>query len=108
MKKITFVVVLVAVSFFGLPFFKSRAAEGDTVQAVEYATMRWDGRDNSYVVRPNAKVESLKTLFERYPRPERVDERIYFTTIAMNALSQEGFEFAGALNETVVMKRSLK
>jgi hypothetical protein len=108
MKKLTLVVVVVAMSFISLHFFKSGAAEGDTVQPVEYATVRWDGRDNSYVVRPNAKVESLKTLFERYPRPERVDERIYFTTIAMNALSQEGFEFAGTLNETVVMKRTLR
>jgi hypothetical protein len=109
MKRLLIVLLAVVFSVGGFLFLRAHAAEGDGVQSIEFATIRWDGRDKSYVIRPSAKVESLKQLFDRHARPENVDERAFYLTIAMNAMAQEGFEFAGTLNnEHVIMKRQVR
>lgn len=86
----------------------SRAAdEATTFQSVEFATIRWDGRENSCLIRPNGKVEKLRSLFERMPRPQGVDDRTYYLSIAMNAFAREGFDIAGITPDEIVMKRSI-
>jgi len=107
MKKLTLLLLTSALSFGAFHFFRTHAADSDSFQGSEIITLRWDGRDNSYVIRSNAKIEKLKQLFDRYPRPEGIDERVYYLTIAMNAMTKEGFDYAGTLNEHVVMKRAV-
>ena len=105
MKKVPLLLLALALSLGALYAYRLRAADNEPPPATEFTTVRWDGRNDSYVVRPNAKVERLRQLFERYPRPDGIDERIYYLTIAMNALAKEGYEFAGELDGQVVMKR---
>lgn len=105
MKKLVPVLLATVLSLATSFLAQSRATEEQSIQTVEFATIRWDGRENSFVVRPNAKVEKLRPLFERFPRPDGIDERIYYMTVAINAVAKEGFEFAGTLNEHVIMKR---
>ena len=83
------------------------AAEVQTFQVAEFALIRWAGRENSYVIRPNGNVEKLATLFQRYPRPEGVDERAYYMTIAMNPIAKEGYELGAFTQEQIVMRRPL-
>jgi len=107
MKKLNLILLVSVFSLAAVLVLKSRAAETSTFQVVEFATVRWDGRDNSYLIRPNGKVEKLKPLFERFPRPEGIDERTYYLSVAMNAAAKEGFDFAGMTQEQVVMRRLL-
>src|SRR5262245_17838152 len=106
MKKLPLLLLAVALSFGVLVARRLHAGDDEPTPATEFATIRWDGRENSYVVRPSAKVERLRQLFDRHPRQDGVDERIYYMTIAMNALAKEGYEFAGELDGQVVMKRA--
>jgi hypothetical protein len=85
--------------------FKSRATEPTTFQVVEFATIRWQGRENTHVIRPNGKVEKLRALFERVPRPDGIDDRSYYMSIAINAVAKEGYELAGMTPDEFVMKR---
>src|SRR4051812_4934892 len=77
----------------------AKAAEANTFQTYEFATIRWGGRENTHLVRPNGKVEMLRPLLDRVPRPEHTDDRAYYMTVAMNAVAKEGFEFAGMTND---------
>jgi hypothetical protein len=83
----------------------SRAAESTASQAIEFVTIRWDGQDNSCVIHPDGKVDKLRPVFDRAPRPRDVDERLYYLTIAMNAVARDGYDFAGMTGDSVVMKR---
>ncbi len=105
MKELSLVLLTSALCIGVLYVRHTRAADDEPLPATQFATLRWDGRENSYVVRPNAKVERLRQLFDRYPRQDGVDDRIYYMTIAMNALAKEGFEFAGTMDGQVVMRR---
>ena len=58
-------------------------------------------------MRPSGKVEKLRALLEKLPRPEGIDDRAYYRNIAMNAVAKEGFEFAGMTNDEIVMRRAV-
>ena len=77
-------------------------------QTSEYVTIRWAGRENTHVIRPNGKVEKLGVILSSVPkpRPEGIDDRSYYMNIAMNAVAREGYEFAGMTSDEVVMKRA--
>jgi hypothetical protein len=106
MKKLSLILLLSLLSLGAVHILKLRAAEPSTFQVSEFATIRWAGRDNTYLIHPNGKVDKLKILFERFPRPEGgIDERAYYMSIAMNAVAKEGFEFAGMTGDEIVMKR---
>jgi hypothetical protein len=83
------------------------AAETIHQQTFEYATIRWAGRDNTYVIRPSHEVEFIGNQLAKVNKPARVDERAFYINIAMNALAKEGYEFAGISNDDVIMKRSV-
>jgi len=106
MKKLN-LFLLGAVLCLGVPqLIKLRAAEPTTFQTVEFATIRWDGRENTYLIRPNGKVDRFKQVFEKAPaRPDGIDDRTYYMTIAMNAVAKEGFDLAGLTQDQFVMKR---
>ena len=89
-----------------MQLIKLRADEPTTFQRVEFATIRWDGRNNTSLIRANGKVEKFRQVFEKAPqRPDGVDERTYYMTIAMNVVAKEGFDFAAMTQEQIVMKR---
>jgi hypothetical protein len=76
-------------------------------QTSEYATIRWAGRDNSYVIRPNGQVEFVGPQLAKVKKPDRVDDRSFYMNIVMNALAKEGYEFAGISNDDIIMKRAV-
>ena len=105
MKKLNLVLLVAALSFAALYLFKSRAAEPSTFQVVEFATIRWAGRDNTHLIRPNGKVDMLGPLLTKIQRPDRVDDRAFYMNVAMNAVAKEGYEVAGMTPDEIVMKR---
>ena len=70
-----------------------------------YSTIRWAGRENTHVIRPNGKVEILGPVLAKIPRPDRVDERAFYMSIAINAMAKEGYQFAGMTEDQIVLKR---
>lgn len=81
----------------------------DAVGAYEYATLRWDGRDNTHVIYPAGNVEILGlSKFKGLKKPDRVDERSYFMNLAMNALARQGFELVAMTPDDYVFKRAVK
>ena len=105
MKKLSLALTLIAVAILAGQMHKSRAAEEASFQISEFATIRWGGRDNTHLIRPNGKVEKLRVLLERYPRPDGTDDRAFYMNVAMNAVAKEGYEFAGMTHDEIVMKR---
>ena len=91
----------------GIYQFTAKAAEMTGFQTYEYATIRWSGRENTHLVRPSGKVEVLGPILNKVQRPDRVDDRTFYMSIAMNAVAKEGFEFAGMTSDEIVMKRSV-
>jgi hypothetical protein len=108
MKRLNLILIIAVLSAAAACFLKSRAAEPSAFQAAEFATIRWDGRENTHLIRSNGKVEKLNPLFERFPRPDHIDERAYYLNIAMNAIAREGYDFAGMTQDQIVMRRSTR
>jgi hypothetical protein len=107
MKKPNLILLVSALSIAVLYLAKSWAAEPTTFQIAEFATIRWGGRDNTMLIRPNGKVEKLRPLFEQYRRPDGVDDRAFYMSIAMNTIAREGYDFAGMTHDEIVMRRPL-
>jgi hypothetical protein len=106
MKKLTLALLLAAaVSGAALYIAKSAGADSVSFQTTEFVTIRWEGRENSHVIRPSGKIEKLKQVFDRYPRPAGMDERSYYMNVAMNAVAKEGYDLAGVTPDEIVMKR---
>ena len=94
--------------FASLLVYRILAQETQTFQTSEYGVIRWNGRENSFFIRPNGKVEMLGPLLTKAHRPpERVDERTFYMNIAINAVAREGFEFAGPTQDGFLMKRNI-
>lgn len=106
MKKASSVFVAAAAACWCIYLFAVKAAEFEKFQTVEYCTIRWAGRENTHLIRPNGKVEMLGGLLTKVQRPDRTDDRSFYMNVAMNAVAKEGFEFAGMTNDEIVMKRS--
>jgi hypothetical protein len=83
------------------------SAAPDAGSRFEYATIRWDGRDNTHVVRPDGKVEFLSGQLKAVGKPGHADERVFYLNVAMNAMAKEGFEVAAMTEDEIVMKRTL-
>jgi len=83
------------------------AADAPGLQSVEFATIRWAGRENTHLIRPNGQVEFLGSILMPAKRPDRVDERAFYMTIAINAAAREGFEVAAMTDSEVVLRRSV-
>lgn len=94
----------------GLILFRTSAQDrpaGGTPGLYEYATIRWDGKDNTHLIRPGGKVEFIGIELRKVVRPEKTDDRSFYMNAAMNGLSKEGFDFAGMTTDSIVMKRSV-
>jgi len=86
-------------------WLRPRAGEPQTFQKFEFATIRWDGRDNTHMVRPDGRVELLASLLARVKRPDRADDRAFYLNIAVNAAATEGFDVAAATSDTILLRR---
>lgn len=108
--KRTLPLLLLAAAALGLGLLQTWKAQAQTsaFQAEELLTIRWDGPDNTHVIRPNGNVEFLGKVLQATRRPGRTDERAYYLSIAMNAMAKEGYEFAGRTEDEVIMKRRLQ
>lgn len=100
---------LVAATLFAV-FLLFRASAQDQSQpaAPQYVTIRWAGRDNTHLIRPGGKVEFIGNELRKLARPDRADERSFYMNSAMNALTKDGYEFAGMTVDEIVMKRSAR
>jgi|SRR5213080_4912311 len=105
MKKLNLALTLLGVAILAGQMHKSKAAEETAFQISEFATIRWGGRDNTQLIRPNGKVEKLRALLEKYPRPDGIDDRAYYLTVAANAAAKEGFEVVAITSDEIMMKR---
>jgi len=106
MKNLNLCLLTATLALVAMQLIKLRADEPSAFQTVEFATIRWDGRNNTYLIRPNGKVDKFKHVFEiASPRPDGIDEITHYMTIAMNAVAKEGFDLAGMTQEQFVMKR---
>jgi hypothetical protein len=84
-----------------------KAADSVHQQTFEYATIRWAGRADGYVIRPSGQVEFVGPQLAKIKKPDRVDDRAFYMNAVMNALAKEGYEFAGISNDEIIMKRVL-
>jgi len=83
------------------------AAETTPPSRYEYATIRWDGRDNTHIVRPGGQVENASVELRKAKKPDRADDRAFYMNLVMNGLTKEGYEFAGMSSDEIVMKRAV-
>lgn len=84
------------------------AAESDGPARYEYATIRWDGQDNTHIVRPGGQVEFVGAELRKAKKPDRTDSRAFYMNLTMNGLTKEGYEFAGMSSDEIVMKRAAR
>ncbi len=82
------------------------AADPGPPSAFEYATIRWDGKDNTHIVRPGGEVEFVSAELRKARKPDRADDRAFYMNLVMNGLTKEGYEFAGMSSDEIVMRRS--
>jgi hypothetical protein len=78
------------------------------VGTYEYITIRWAGRDNTHVIRPNGEVEFVGAQLKNFKRPDRADDRSFYMNVVMNGLAREGWELAAMTPDDYVMKRAVK
>lgn len=74
----------------------------------EYATLRWDGPQNTHVIYPSGKVEVLGQQFAGIRRPPRADERTFYMNLAANALGREGYELVTITPDDYLFRRTVK
>lgn len=74
----------------------------------EFATLRWDGPQNTHVIHPNGRVEVLGPQFAGIRKPDRTDERAFYMNLAANALGREGYELVALTPDEYLFRRTLK
>ncbi len=87
------------------PWMAGRAADNARPQVYEYATIRWDGAENTHVVRPDGTVQSAGPQLRDLRAPSRTDQRAFYMNVVLNALAREGYELAGMHPDTFVVRR---
>ncbi len=82
------------------------AAEPMTPARFEYATLRWAGRENTHLIRPDGSTEILGNQLKAARKPDRVDDRSFYMNLAMNALAKDGYELVAMTSDDYIMKRA--
>jgi hypothetical protein len=82
-------------------------AENNPAPGCEYVRIRWDGRDNTHLIRRGGQVEFVGVELRKVPRPDRTDDRAFYLNVVMNGLAKEGYEFAGMAPDETIMKRTV-
>jgi hypothetical protein len=83
-------------------------SSGAPVTTYEYVTIRWAGRENTHVIRPNGEVEFVGAQLRNFKKPDRADERSFCMNIVINGLAREGWELTAMTPDDYVMKRPRK
>jgi hypothetical protein len=86
---------------------KLPGAEAGGTTRYEYATLRWAGRDNTHVIRPNRDVEILGKQLRKINKPERTDERSFYMNIAVNELAKEGYALVAITPDDYLFRRKV-
>ncbi|HEU5071372.1 MAG TPA: hypothetical protein VFV96_13295 [Verrucomicrobiae bacterium] len=107
MKPNKTLLLLTAISIVAFCLFRLPAADVPAAPRFEYVTIRWDGKDNTHIIRPGGQVEHVGVELRKARRPDRVDEHAFYMNLVMNGLAKEGYEFAGMTGDEIVMKRAL-
>ena len=84
------------------------AADAQVFRTHEYATIRWAGRDNTHIIRPGGQVEFVGVELRKVVRPDRTDDRAFYTNVVMNGLTKDGYEFVAMTPDEIVMKRAVR
>ena len=105
---VAILLLVVGCAVTGLLVARLRADEDRTFQTYEYARIRWGGRENTHLIRPNGQVEMLTPLLSHVKRPDRTDERALLMNIALNAVAREGYELASMTEDSLVLRRAIR
>ena len=105
MKQSKVVIALLVLSALVLCVFQMIAADSAPPTRYEYVTIRWDGKENTHIIRPGGQVEFTGAELRKAHKPDRTDDRSFYMNLVMNGLTKEGYEFAGMTNDEIVMKR---
>ena len=108
MKKISLILGGCVILLGWMTITSARTPAGENSNAAEYVTLRWDGRDNTHVIRPGGNVENLGSKFKGIKKPDRTDERSFFMNLAMNALANDGYELVAMTPDDYVFRRAVK
>jgi hypothetical protein len=73
----------------------------------EYATLRWDGPQNTHVIYPSGNVEVLGRQLVGIRKPDRADERAFYMNLAANALGREGYELVAMTPDDYMFRRTV-
>jgi hypothetical protein len=107
LKLLSFIVGFAALLLILFPVFGADST-APTPGNFEYVTIRWGGRDNTHVIRPNGEVEFVGGQLKNFKKPDRADDRSFYMNIVMNGLAREGWELAAMTPDDYVMKRAAK
>jgi hypothetical protein len=107
MKNTRTMLTVAGVLLAGSCLFLLGAADHKEAMRLEYVTIRWDGKENTHIIRPGGQVEFIGSELRKAPRPDRADERSFYMNLAMNGLTKDGFEFAGMIDNAIVMRRTV-
>jgi hypothetical protein len=99
-------IIAIGVLFALILLLTSHAADTPSQGNYEYATIRWGGRENTHVIRPNGEVEFVGNQLKNVKRPDRADDRSFYMNVVMNGLARSGWEFAGMTSDDIVMRRA--
>jgi hypothetical protein len=102
-NKLVLATVSIALAALFWPHLTAQVQEAASV--TEYATIHWDGSENTHVIRPGGKVEFIGKELRKFKRPGNCDERAFYMNVAMNGLVKEGWEFSGMTTDELVMRR---
>ena len=87
---------------------QEKAGEEDRTEVLEYATLRWAGRENTHVIRPSGEVEFIGRQLTKFKKPDRADERSLYMNLALNALAREGYQLVAMTPDDYVVRRRAK
>ena len=81
------------------------AADAASTTKYEYVTIRWGGRDNTHIIRPGGKVEFIGSELRKVAKPKDADDRAFYLNLALNGLSNEGFELVAMSSDDMILRR---
>ncbi len=81
------------------------AVEATGADRVEYLTLRWAGRENTHLIRPNGEVEFIGKQLMSTKRPERADDRSFYMNVTLNALAKDGYELIAMTSDDYILRR---
>ena len=107
-RRPAFIAPLLVVAVVTLGVFVFAASTAATQGRTEYVTIRWDGRENTHLIRPGGQVEHIREQLKQFSLPRQTDERCFYMNIAINGLAKQGYEVVAALPGEVVLKRLVR